>query len=114
MPTGNTDAVFEAGPVDPGLQPLIDMAIADLAARLEIDPSEIEVVSGVLVIWPDSSLGCPEPDMVYTPATEDGSIIELAAAGRVFRYHTGGRTFEPFLCDQPLKSVPPTVGSEAM
>jgi hypothetical protein len=111
VPTGSTESVYEPGTIDPGLQPFIDRAVADLAKRLGIGVDEIETISGVLVVWPDSSLGCPQPGMVYTPATEDGSVIELGAQGRVFRYHTGGTTYEPFLCDQPLKEAPSAVDS---
>jgi hypothetical protein len=48
--------------------------------------------------------------MQYTQVPVDGSVIELGAGGRVYRYHTGGST-TPFLCDQPLTEKPP-VGDE--
>jgi hypothetical protein len=102
--------VFPDGDIDHGLDPYIRRATDDLAMRLEIDGSEISTVSAVLVRWPDSSLGCPQSDMAYTPAVTDGSVIELAVgegAGRtVYRYHSGGSE-RPFLCDQPLRSTPP-------
>jgi hypothetical protein len=107
-PQGSTEAMYADQPIDPGLQPFIRTATADLAARLELDESEIETVSAVLVTWPDSSLGCPQPGMSYMQVLTDGSVIELGAAGRIYRYHSGGsRT--PFLCDRPLNPRPPAV-----
>ena len=99
--------MYEQGDIDPGLQPFITMAVDDLAARLDIDPADITPLSGVLVVWPDGALGCPRPGMQYTQVPVDGSVIELGAGGRVYRYHTGGST-TPFLCDQPLTEKPPT------
>lgn len=84
------------------------MAIADLAKRMGVATNAIAVHSAVLVVWPDSSLGCPRPDMVYKQVPEDGSLIELTFDGSIFSYHTGGNQTTPFYCDQPLKEAPPT------
>ena len=90
-----------SGEVDAGLAPFVDLAIADLAERLDVQPDAITATTAVLVTWPDSSLGCPEPGMQYAQALQDGSLIELAVEGEdgaVYRYHSGGpRT--PFYCD---------------
>lgn len=75
----------------------VDVAIADLADRLSIDPSEIEVVSVEEVTWPDGSLGCPEPGMVYTQALVNGQRIVLLAEGIEYEYHSGGAR-DPFYC----------------
>jgi len=104
-PQGSTDTVYPQGDIDPGLQPFITMAVDDLAVRLGIEPGEITPLSGVLVVWPNGALGCPRPGMQYTQVPVDGSVIELGAGGRVYRYHTGGST-PPFLCDQPLTEKP--------
>jgi hypothetical protein len=89
-----------AGEIDPGLQPLIELAIVDLSERLDVDASDIAVLDARLVTWPDSSMGCPEPGQVYLPVVADGSIIELAVDDVVYTYHTGGDIYEPFLCEQ--------------
>lgn len=101
-PTASDNPVTETGEIDPGLRPLIDLAIQDLAARLGVAANEIQVHSAVLVVWPDSSLGCPRPGMEYAQVPEDGSRIELVSGGRTYRYHTGGSRTTPFYCDQPL------------
>jgi hypothetical protein len=88
--------------VEPGLQPLIDAAITDLARRLSIDRSAIEVVSAQSVVWPDRSLGCPQPGMVYPQVLAEGYHIELRVNGQVYSYH-GGEGRGPFLCENPSK-----------
>jgi hypothetical protein len=98
-PEGTTPVSNEQ--IDPGLQPYIDIAVADLAQRLSIDAAEVDVVSATLAEWPDSGLGCPQPGMQYAQVSTDGSVIVLMANDRAYRYHSGGsRT--PFLCEQPL------------
>ncbi len=85
--------------VDPGLLPLVDQARADLAGRLGVEPGSITLVSAELVEWPDASLGCPQPGMVYAQIPADGSLIILSHGGAEYRYHTGGDRFVPFLCE---------------
>jgi hypothetical protein len=85
--------------IDPGLQPLIEQAMADLSDRLGVPESEIEVVSAELITWSDASLGCPQPGMQYAQVLTDGSQIILGHAGKDYSYHTGGSTYVPFLCE---------------
>jgi len=107
-PPGSDTTVFEPGNIDRSLQSFIDKAVTDLAGRLGIAESEVTVLSAVLVVWSDTSLGCPQPDMVYAQVLQDGSLIELQAGENVYRYHTGGNQYVPFLCEQPMKQAPPT------
>lgn len=93
--------------IDPGLKPYIDIAVADLAQRLTLDASAIEVSSATLVEWPDSSLGCPQPGMQYAQMLTDGARIVLNARGKQYRYHAGGSRM-PFLCEQPVEEPPST------
>lgn len=106
-PQGSDTTVFGPGNIDKSLQPFIDQAITDLAGRLGVTDAAVTVLSAVLVVWPDTGLGCPQPDMVYQQVPQDGSLIELRAGGKVYRYHTGGRQYVPFLCEQPMKQAPP-------
>jgi hypothetical protein len=104
-PPGPGTSVFPAGDIDHGLDPYIRRARDDLAARLAIDPGQIETVSAVLVVWPDAALGCPDPGKSYATVLTDGAVIELSAGDRVYRYHSGGST-RPFLCERPLRTTP--------
>jgi hypothetical protein len=89
--------------VDPALDGLVQTAIADLARRLSVSAADIAVVSATPVRWPDRSLGCPQPGMVYPQVSVDGARIELANDGAVYSYHHGGSR-GPFLCDPPRRS----------
>lgn len=92
--------------IDPNLQPLIDMAVADLAQRLGVAVEAIDVLAAYLVVWSDSSLGCPQPGMQYLQVLTDGTLILLESGGAVYRYHAGGNQSEPFLCTMPANSAP--------
>jgi hypothetical protein len=80
-------------------EPLLRVAIGDLAQRLNIDPAGISVIETRAVVWPDRSLGCPHPGMAYVQVPQDGALIRLLAGGREFDYHSGGGR-PPFLCEQ--------------
>lgn len=101
-----TQPLYEQGDIDPGLQPFVEQARADLGRLLGVDPQTIATHAAVLVTWPDASLGCPLPDMRYAQVLTDGSIIELTHDERTYRYHAGGQR-SPFLCQTPL-TTPPT------
>ena|SRR5688572_13660014 len=59
-------------PADAGLQNLIEKAKTDLAQRLAISVHEIILLEATSVVWPDASLGCPQPGMAYIQVPEDG------------------------------------------
>jgi hypothetical protein len=86
--------------IDAALRPVIDRAVNDLARRLEIDPAAITVVEARSVVWPDGSLGCPRPGMLYPQVQQDGALVRLRAQGREFAYHSGGAR-PVFLCENP-------------
>ena len=75
-------------------------AIDDLVRERDVERDEVEVRVTELVTWPDASLGCPQPDEVYTQALVDGYRIVLAVEGQEFTYH-GERDSPPFQCDDP-------------
>lgn len=98
---------------DPALMnlPQVGQAVDDLAAMLGIAPSTIEIVSVEMVIWPDGSLGCPQPGMAYLQVLQDGLRIRLAVDAVIYEYHSGGRR-APFLCKNPVEPAPPGAGGE--
>jgi hypothetical protein len=93
---------------------LITQAKEDLAQRLDITVDEIDLVEMESVVWPDSSLGCPQPGMAYTQVQQDGYRIRLQVDKRPYDYHGGGAR-GPFLCqkagDDEL-APPPGSGDE--
>jgi len=69
---------------------LVQSAIADLRTRLDDPTAEITIVSVEEVDWPDGSIGCPQPGMVYTQAVINGTKIVLSYDGINYDYHQGG------------------------
>ncbi len=71
----------------------VDRAREDLANRKGIDKEQITVVAVKEVNWPDTSLGCPEPGMMYAQVITPGHRIILSYAGQTYEYHSdqGGR-----------------------
>ncbi len=88
-------------PAESGANFLIDLAVDDLAARLNISREAIELVRFEEVTWPDGALGCPQPGMAYIQVLVDGAFIQLRADGNLYNYHSGGGR-GPFLCEQSL------------
>lgn len=92
----------EVSVTDKSQPDVVRQAVADLAEREGVEPSEITVVSREEVTWRNGSLGCAEPGMAYTQALVDGSRIVLGLAGRDYEYHAGGGR-PPFLCERPTE-----------
>ena len=90
--------------------PLLIQAKEDLAVRLGISPNQIALLSYEEVVWPDASLGCPQPGMAYIQVPQDGALIRLSAKGQVYDYHSGGNR-GVFLCEQvfKLKTITPKI-----
>lgn len=103
VPVGGDDAA-----------PVMDVPalVERLADELDVPSDGVAVVTDETVVWPDGSLGCPEPEMVYTMATVPGRLVVLESGGLEYTYHSaleGGF----FLCTEPQspEKIPtPTTG----
>jgi hypothetical protein len=91
---GNEETVFYCKNPKPLLdkeaaakERLLDAAKADLAQRLSIRVTDIQTVHVQAVQWPDASLGCPQPGMMYAQVVTPGYQIILAAKDREYAYH---------------------------
>jgi hypothetical protein len=82
----------------------ITIATADAAERAGVAESDVTFVGFEMVTWPDGSLGCPEPDTMYTQALVEGYRIVLEAIGERFVYH-GALGDDPFHCADPEEPV---------
>ena len=100
--TEMTPTVEENG----GLQNLIERAKEDLARRLSIVLTEINLIDAKAVVWPDASLGCPQPGMQYRQVPEDGALIVLQVDGITYEYHNGGNR-GLFLCEKATAKPEP-------
>jgi hypothetical protein len=80
--------------VQPGADPIAlqetNAAIEDLSKRTGIPKSNIKVVSVEAVQWPDTSVGCPQPDKMYAQVVTPGYLIILEAGGQTYEYHSAG------------------------
>jgi len=88
--------------------PNVFKAKDNLATLNNISFDQIEVVLVRSMTWPDSSLGCPQPDMAYTQVQKEGMLIQLRADGFVYNYHSGENS-DPFLCIQRNSSKDPAI-----
>lgn len=75
-----------------GAQSPIMAAVAALAQSLDL-PSDAEVTvrSVTEKDWSDSSLGCPQPGMVYAQVVTPGFVVILEVDGVEYTYHTDRR-----------------------
>jgi len=116
MPETLPEATQMSSPYPPpsstGMESLIERAKNDLAARLSIPVAEISLVETKEVVWPDSSLGCPQPGMEYLQVPEDGAQILLQAQEKVYDYHVGGAR-GLFLCENASGSPYPPPAAPA-
>lgn len=80
MVPGTDHAAFQA----------VNAAENDLAERIGVAKSAIKLVSTELVNWPDSSLGCPQPGMMYAQVITPGYRVTLESGDQTYEYHTGG------------------------
>jgi hypothetical protein len=73
------------------LRKQVDAALADAAGRTGGEMTSLSVVSAEAVVWPDGSLGCPVPGVVYTMAPVAGYRIRIQSGDRLLVYHAGRR-----------------------
>lgn len=95
-----TPPVAPGVPVGADASANVTAAVADLAARLGVDPAEVRLVSEQNVTWRNSAIGCPEPGVGYLDRLVDGVRIVLEVAGKEYSYHAGGSR-SIFYCERP-------------
>ena len=104
QPAAPADATAPAAGQEETVQRPAEFAAQDLARRLAIPVAEVTVVEMVEMEWPDASVGCPQPDMMYAQVITPGTLITLEAGGQTYAYHSG-RGGQPFLCENPAQGV---------
>jgi hypothetical protein len=64
---------------------VVEAARAELAKSVGADAAgAAEIVTAAAVDWPDSSLGCPQPDMMYLQVITPGYQVVLEVDGRQY------------------------------
>jgi hypothetical protein len=71
----------------------LDKLRADLASQQSVAAGEVKVIRAEAVNWPDGSLGCPQPGMMYTQAIVPGYRVELEASGKRYTYHASEKGY---------------------
>lgn len=87
-------------------EPVMGEVRAHLARRTGAQPDTFEVLRAESRVWPDGSMGCPQPDVVYTQAEMPGYWIVLAHAGREYDYRVSESGWF-VLCEGTLLENPP-------
>lgn len=78
--------------------------IDEVASEQGVATEDVQVRTVELVTWSDGSLGCPDPDMMYTQALVEGYRIIVEVDGTPVTYH-GQDGQPPFRCDEPQEPV---------
>lgn len=71
-----------------GAEEAVRLAQEDLAGRLGMASADVQLVSVEAVEWSDTSLGCPQPGMMYAQVITPGYRVVLEAGGQTYTYHT--------------------------
>ena len=87
-----------------GAEPLVDPALATPDTDVDIEPAllsiarelglpreELIVDEVTSQVWPDTSLGCPRPDMLYAQVVTPGFRILVDVAGERAEFHADRR-----------------------
>jgi hypothetical protein len=89
------------GGMVPGEVPeaMLEQLIADAASGAGVDPSAVGLVSAEAVTWSDGSLGCPQPDQMYTQALVPGYRVVVEIDGEELSFHAGADGAFTFCAD---------------
>jgi len=109
-PVGSTDSgriMFvpgqgSAGQLHDAGRDAAERAIAALAGELHVHRDKILVDTVQAVNWPDSSIGCPKPDMAYLQVVTPGYKVILRVEGQIYTVHEAKD--HAFLCRNVAKS----------
>jgi hypothetical protein len=84
-------------PANPDAQASVDAALAQAAAHLGVSPADLRVEQVEARQWPDSSLGCPQPGLMYSQIVTPGFLIVISGGGagsgavKQLEYHSDAR-----------------------
>ncbi len=65
---------------------LLEQIYADMATQYGADLSGMQLLRAQQIIWPDGSLGCPEPGQMYTMAMVDGYWVQVQVGDELYDY----------------------------
>jgi hypothetical protein len=86
----STSPVPSASP-NPEAQSVVDAAVREAASYAAVAATDVKVQQIEAREWPDSSLGCPRPGLMYSQVVTPGYLIVVEAGSRVLEYHSDAR-----------------------
>ncbi len=92
--------------IPPSAEELVSLAKSDLAEQLGVPEYDIALESVVVVVWPDGSLGCPQPGLEYVQVLTPGYQILLSYQGVESEYHSDGNSTVVKCVGDFLKPLP--------
>ncbi|MEO8437897.1 MAG: hypothetical protein ABI562_05520 [Chloroflexota bacterium] len=79
---------------------VLDPVIAEVSRLSGVPADQVTVLSAEAVTFPDGSLGCPLPGMLYTQVMTDGYKVVAEVAGTTYDFRgTGAGQFRR--CEKP-------------
>jgi hypothetical protein len=93
-PPSPKPSVSPASATSPESRAAVEAALKDAAAHLGVDVGDVRVDRVEARDWPDSSLGCPRPGLMYSQVVTPGFFIVLTAGGatpKELDYHSDER-----------------------
>lgn len=106
-PAPTTPSDLPLGPVPDAVaaRPDVQAAVAAEAGRKGVTVADVALAGYADVTWPDGSIGCPQPGMLYTQALVPGHQLILRVGGDLASYHAAkGRPFA--YCAAPTAPLP--------
>ena len=88
-----------------GSEAAIALAKDDLAGRLGVAVEKITALGVESVEWPDTSLGCPQPGMMYAQVITPGYRIILRVGGEQYEYHSDNEGRQLVLCQDDRERI---------
>ncbi len=67
---------------------LLESLKIDLATRLKRPIDDVKVEDVRPMAWPDRSLGCPQPGILYGMAVTPGYVVQVNSGNDSYAYHT--------------------------
>lgn len=104
-PAGADESPISVLPTPAPLSPAVQEAVAE---EVGVAPEELEAIAAEEVQWSDTSLGCPEPGMVYAQVIVPGwKIVFRGPAGETYEVHADEAQERWVICEQDQKKESP-------
>lgn len=78
----------------------------DLEKRSSLPASSFQITGYDMQTFPNSALGCPDPDLMYTQVLTPGYRIQVAAGGKTYDYRANLAGTFVLLCGSNGRPVP--------